>query len=158
MLFGIQLQGRTSLSFWPLRILFAVEWFSRCLCITGLTELLWFVSGWFVCCSFILFTVKNLSLTRKILLRVIVAEKQLAPWSPRNNSKLIPCNWEQKRLFSFWLAAELRAAHFSRRWCSLHWAPICVYTAVTNISLDLAPRVHGPVRQQSCVLRCHYLT
>lgn len=73
------------------------------LCITGLTELLGFVWGLF---GFGFFTVKNPSLARKILLRVIVAGQQLAPWSPRNNSKLIPCNWEQKRLFSFWLSAE----------------------------------------------------
>lgn len=79
-----------------------VEWFSRSLCTTGLTELLWFV--W---CLFVCFTVKNPTLARKILLRVTVAEKQLEPWSPRSNSKLIPYNWEQKWLFSFWVAAEL---------------------------------------------------
>lgn len=100
MLSGIQLQRETS--FWHLRILFGVEWFSRSLCTTGLTELLWFV--W---CLFVCFTVKNPTLARKILLRVTVAEKQLEPWSPRSNSKLIPYNWEQKWLFSFWVAAEL---------------------------------------------------
>lgn len=99
-LFGIHLQGETLFSFWPLRIVFVVQWFSTFLGTMGLTELLWFV-----CLGF--YTVKNPSFVRKILVRFIVAEKQVAPCSQRNNSRVIPCNWEQKWLCSFWLPAEL---------------------------------------------------
>lgn len=59
----------------------------------------------FICLGF--YTVKNPSFARKSSLRFIVAEKQVVLCSQRNNSIVIPCNWEQKWLFSFWLPAEL---------------------------------------------------
>lgn len=104
-LFRIHLQVETLFSYWPLSILFVVQWFSVCLDIIGSTELSWFVWSLFVCLEF--YTVKNPSFARKILLKFIVAEKQVVLCSQRNNSRVISCNWEQKWLFSFWLPAEL---------------------------------------------------
>lgn len=154
-LFGLHQQGETLFSFWPLRVLFVVQVFSTSLDVMGLTEL-WFVWSLFVCLGF--YTVKNPSFARKMLLRFIVAEKQVAPCSRRNNSRVIPCNWEQKWLFSFWLPAELSELVISAEGSSSSAHHPSVFTLQLPIFHLSVYRVCEPGRQQSCVLSCHYLT